>query len=619
MSDFTTPQCTTARAASENLTPAGLQRLSTLARRRAVIAVLVGGTVLALTAVWAHLLGGNGLDTLDYALIACFLVSAPWTVLGFWNAVIGFWLLHGDRRWRNSVAPYLAAGDHDFPISMKTAVLMTLRNEDPERALAKLERVRRSLDATGYGHRFDFYVLSDTSRPEIAEAEERLVGEWRARVGGSNHIVYRRREENIGFKAGNVRDFMERFGAGYELMLPLDADSLMAGREIVRMVRIMEATPKLGILQSLMVGTPSESAFARILQFGARHGMRSFTMGSAWWQADCGPFWGHNALVRVKPFAEHCELPVLPGKPPLGGYVLSHDQVEAAMMRAADYEVRVMPVEAESWEDSPPTLLDFLKRDMRWCQGNMQYFQLLNLPRLKFVSQLQLVIATMGYISAAAWILMVTLAAIKSATGTLELFDPTIGIALLATVIFMSIAPKLMGMLDAALAPGGLARYGGALRFAAGSMLELVFMLLLAPVIAVALTLFMVGLLFGRSVRWNGQARDAYRLTWRTGIRGLWPQMAFGTALVTIFGIFLPGVLPWISPMVTGLLLAIPLAVLSATPEIGAWLAHRRICAIPEELVTPVELRQEEAVLPVEHLSDTAEQTAEAMPAASTG
>ena len=206
----------------------------------------------------------------------------------------------------------------------------------------------------------------------------------------------------------------------------------MAGREIVRMVRIMEAAPKLGILQSLMVGTPSESAFARILQFGMRHGMRSFTMGSAWWQADCGPFWGHNALVRVKPFADHCDLPVLPGNPPLGGYVLSHDQVEAAMMRAADYEVRVMPVEAESWEDNPPTLLDFLKRDMRWCQGNMQYFQLLSLPNLKFTSQIQLVIATMGYISAAAWILMVTLGGVKSVTGSPgELFDPTIGIALL--------------------------------------------------------------------------------------------------------------------------------------------------------------------------------------------
>ena len=603
MSDSTTPHGVSAGVASDSLTPAGLQRVRTLRRRRATIAALVIGTTLALTAVWTHLLNGNGLDTLDFALIACFAVSAPWTVLGFWNAVIGFWLLHVDKRWRTTVAPFLAAGEQDAQINLKTAVLMTLRNEDPERALAKLERVRRSLNATGYGHLFDFYVLSDTSKPAIAAREEQLVADWKARAGDTNPIVYRRREENVGFKAGNIGDFIERFSGPYDLMLPLDADSLMAGREIVRMVRIMEAAPRLGILQSLMVGTPSESAFARILQFGARHGMRSFTMGSAWWQADCGPFWGHNALVRVKPFADHCDLPVLPGNPPLGGYVLSHDQVEAALMRAADYEVRVMPVEAESWEDNPPTLLDFLKRDMRWCQGNMQYFQLLSLPNLKLTSQIQLVVATMGYISAAAWILMVTVAAVKSVTGSLELFDPTIGIALLATVIFMSVAPKLLGMVDAAIAPGGLARYGGAIRFAGGAVLELVFMLLLAPAIATALVIFMAGLVFGRSVRWSGQARDAYQLTWRTGIRGLWPQLVFGAALVVVFAVFLPGVLPWISPMVAGLVLAIPLAVLSAAPELGRLLARAGICAIPEELATPVELRQDEVPQPAERAS----------------
>ena len=382
MSELPIPHCTMANAASKDRTPAGLQSAATLARRRITIATLVSITTAILTGLWTHLLAGNGLDALDIALILCFVISAPWTALGFWNAVIGFWLLHVDRRWRVSVAPFMAAGDSDTPITMKTAVLMTLRNEDPQRALAKLERVRRGLDATGLGHLFAFYVLSDTSDPKIAAEEERLVTQWRASLSADHHIVYRRRTENIGFKAGNICDFIDRYGARYDLMLPLDADSLMSGREIVRMVRIMEAAPRLGILQSLMVGTPSESAFARILQFGARHGMRSFTMGSAWWQADCGPFWGHNALVRVQPFAEHCKLPVLPGKPPLGGHVLSHDQVEAAMMRAADYEVRVMPVEAESWEDNPPTLLDFLKRDMRWCQGNMQYFQLLNLPNL---------------------------------------------------------------------------------------------------------------------------------------------------------------------------------------------------------------------------------------------
>lgn len=517
------------------------------------------------------------------------------------------------------MAPYSYAGRSRRPITMKTAILMTLRNEDPNRALAKLERVRRSLAATGYGDRFDFFVLSDTSDPAVAAEEERLVAKWRTGAGAGHHVVYRRRTQNTGFKAGNIRDFVEQFGQHYDLMLPLDADSLMSGRAILQMVRIMQRYPRIGILQSLVVGTPTTSAFARIFQFGMRHGMRSFTMGSAWWQGDCGPFWGHNALVRMKPFAEHCHLPVLPGDAPLGGHILSHDQVEAALMRAAGYEVRVLPVEDESWEDNPPTLLDFSKRDMRWCQGNMQYWRLLGLPRLTFTSRVQLFIAIMMYLSAAAWMGMIALGAAKAASASMESFDPALGIGLFVTILTMSLTPKLMGLADAALAPGVVARYGGPVRFTAGALIETVFMMLLAPVIAFALTIFMIGLVFRRSVKWNGQARDAYRLTWRTAIRGLWPQTVFGAALIAVFAIFMPTVLPWLTPMVAGLMLAIPLAVLSASPEVGAWFARWGACAIPEEYDTPVELRPETTAAPIDIMAEIETAAAKELTAASAG
>lgn len=595
MSKSTSVHCEKPTHAPDRLTPAGLQSVSTLSRRRAIVLALVAATVALLAAAWTHMLAQNGFDPFDIALIVCFAISVPWTVLGFWNALIGFWLLHIDRDWRRSVAPYADAGNSDGPLNLKTAILMTLRNEDPKRALDKLERVRRSLDATGHGANFDFYILSDTSDPEIAETEGRLAEKWRRGAAAGHHVVYRRREHNTGFKAGNVRDFVECWGGGYDLMLPLDADSLMSGPAILRMVRIMQGYPRLGILQSLVVGTPTRSAFARIFQFGMRHGMRSFTMGSAWWQADCGPFWGHNAIVRVKPFAEHCRLPVLPGTPPLGGHILSHDQVEAAMMRGAGYEVRVLPTEDESWEDNPPTLLDFAKRDMRWCQGNMQYWRLLGLPGLTFTSRLQLLVAIMMYLSAAAWMGIVTLGAVKIATGSMESFDPVLGVSLFAVIVTMSLMPKLMGLLDAVLVRGGPVRYGGGARFAAGAAVETVFMMMLAPVIAFALTVFMIGLLFGRSVRWNGQARDAYRLTWQTAASGLWPQTLFGIALVSVFAAGLPGILPWVAPMVAGLVLAVPLAVLSAAPEVGAWFARQRVCATPEEFDTPAELRDEAA------------------------
>jgi membrane glycosyltransferase len=173
--------------------------------------------------------------------------------------------------------------------------------------------VEASLEATGHGGSFTYFVLSDTSDGRVAAAEEAAVAAWRGRSPSPHHIVYRRRADNRGFKAGNVRDFCETHGRDHDLMLPLDADSLMSGDAILRMVRIMQAHPRLGILQSLVVGAPARSAFTRMFQFGMRQGMRPYTMGSAWWAGDCGPFWGHNALVRIAPFAEHCRLPVLPG------------------------------------------------------------------------------------------------------------------------------------------------------------------------------------------------------------------------------------------------------------------------------------------------------------------
>ena len=235
-------------------------------------------------------------------------------------------------------------------------------------------------------------------------------------------------------------------------MLPLDADSLMSGEQIVRLVRMMQAHPKIGILQSLVVGMPSSSAFARIFQFGMRHGMRSYTMGQAWWVGDCGPFWGHNALVRIKPFHEQCDLPMLPGKPPLGGHVLSHDQVEATLMRRAGYEVRVLPEERGSWEENPPTMLEFARRDVRWCQGNMQYLKLLDLPGLYPMSRFQLVWAILMFIGIPAWTLMIALLPVAAwEAQAIADFPIASRHGLYITFFTMYLMPKIAGLLDAVL------------------------------------------------------------------------------------------------------------------------------------------------------------------------
>jgi membrane glycosyltransferase len=572
-------------------TPAGLQSIDALTRRRWIVAALNVVTYAALLLLAAHILGAGGWTWVDTVLFVCFAFGTPWTVLGFWNALIGLWLLHFRKDAWSEVAPYAAAADDSAPLRVKTAIFMTVRNEDPARAIRRLRTLKGSVDATGEGGAFSYFVLSDTSDPAVAAAEEAAVAAWKGADLDAERILYRRRADNIGFKAGNVRDFCARWGKDYTLMLPLDADSLMSGEQIVRLARMMQAHPKIGILQSLVVGMPSASAFARIFQFGMRHGMRSYTMGQAWWVGDCGPFWGHNALVRIKPFHEQCDLPMLPGKPPLGGHVLSHDQVEATLMRRAGYEVRVLPEERGSWEENPPTMLEFARRDVRWCQGNMQYLKLLNLPGLYPMSRFQLVWAILMFIGIPAWTLMIALLPVAAwQAQDIDDFPTTLAIGLYIAFFTMYLMPKIAGLLDAMLTPGGVARYGGWLRFVPSAAIELAFSFLQGAVSTIRTSIFMVGLLFGKSVVWGGQSRDAQQLSWEDAARNLWPQTLFGVVVCGALLTIVPAVFWWSLPLTAGYLLAIPFAVLTADPRLGRALQRLGLCGIPEDFAPPAEV-----------------------------
>jgi membrane glycosyltransferase len=542
--------------------------------------------------VAARVLGVGGWTAVDLILFLCFAAGTPWTVLGFWNALIGLWLLHFHKDPMAEVAPYAAAGDDPAPLKIKTAILMTLRNEDPVRAILRLRTVKAGLDASGEGHTFSYFVLSDTNDPAVAAAEDQAIAAWRAQDPDRDRITYRRRTDNTGYKAGNVRDFCARWGKDYELMLPLDADSLMSGVAIVRLVRMMQAHPRIGILQSLVVGMPSSSAFARIFQFGMRHGMRSYTMGQAWWVGDCGPFWGHNAVVRIKPFFEQCDLPILPGKPPLGGHVLSHDQVEATFMRRAGYEVRVLPVENDSWEENPPTMLDFAKRDVRWCQGNMQYLKLLDTPGLYPMSRFQLVWAILMFVGIPAWTLMIALLPVAAwEARTIANFPAGLAIGLYIAFFTMYLMPKIAGLIDVVLTRGGMERYGGPLRFVAGAAIELVFSFLQGAVSTIRTSIFMIGLAFGKSVLWGGQSRDAYGISWRTAVESLWPQTLFGIVVCGLLLLVSPPVFWWSLPLTAGYLLAIPFAVVTASPGLGRWFKKLGLCGIPEDFSEPPEIK----------------------------
>lgn len=575
--------------------------------RRWTFLALVLTTMAGLTSVLASLFLPEGLNGYEIAMIVLFALNTPWLSIGFWNAVIGLALLHGRGNWLAAVTPLRGHDDTSSAIATRTAIVMPVYNEDPGRVLRHLRTVTQSLDATGLAEHFEIFLMSDTNCAGLAADEERLFAEWCATDPRPERLHYRRRALNTRQKVGNIEDFCERWGDGFEHMVVLDADSVMSGAAILRMVRLMQANPRLGILQSLVTGLPATSAFARVFQFGMRHGMRSYTTGSAWWQGDEGPYWGHNAIIRLAPFRAHCRLPRLSGKAPLGGEILSHDQVEAVMMRRAGYEVRVLPIEDGSFEENPPTLQDFMKRDLRWCQGNVQYLKLLTMPGIRPLGRLQLLLAIMMYTAAPVWyaFMLTGLAQFAHAalTHQITLHDEIMsaflvpmaemggGVILFFVILGMNFAPKILGVLDVLLRPGERARYGGGGVLALSAVIEALFSMLIAPVVALAQTIFLIGLFLGHKVTWDAQARDQYSVSISEAFRGLWPQTLMGLFFALGLAIFAPEFLIWGAPVTVGLLLAAPFAAITSRPDVGRSFAAAGICAIPEEQAPSVELQ----------------------------
>lgn len=561
-------------------------------RRRRVLFTLINlvSMGLLITAM-AILLNTGGWHWTDMVMLGAFTLTLPWLTIGFWNAMIGFGLTVFTRDPVAHVSPSLLVDDATR-VKSRTAIVMTVRNEDAQRALDRFRAVQQSVARTQFANLFDFHLLSDTDQPEIAAEEELLVEQWRATTGQDVAIHYRRRDNNTGFKAGNVMAFAQDWRGKYDFFIPLDADSLMSGDAIIRLVRKIEANPQIGILQGLVVGMPSDSAFARLFQFGMRHGMRAYTMGSAWWHGDCGPFWGHNAVVRMSSFVDHGEMPILPGKAPLGGHILSHDQVEAALIRRGGFEVRVWPIEDASFEENPPSLPDFIKRDIRWCQGNMQYWRLLGLPGLKPTSRVQLALAIQMFLGAPAWMLFVLTGAYQVAfVPGFGIYPVNLGIGLFFTILFTNMAPQIMGTASVLCSRVRREQYGGGWRVALGTFAVFIVMTLLAPIIALTQTVFQAGLPFGRMIKWEAQRRDGRQVSWREATINYWPHMLFGLAIGAVIAFNNPGILPWAAPMLLGFSLVIPMTVITAAPALGAWCVKHGAFDIPEDRDMPHILR----------------------------
>ncbi|MEO0618162.1 MAG: glucans biosynthesis glucosyltransferase MdoH [Pseudomonadota bacterium] len=565
----------------------------TLRWRRWTILVVNLLTVGALTAAMIALLAPGGWSLAKIGMMAAYVTTLPWLSIGFWNAVIGFGLLARDTNPMLAVNPDLADIDETDPITTRTAVVMAIRNEDPAVSIGRLRAIFADLDRTGVLSHFDFHVLSDTTDPKIATREEEIVARWQREAGRRGRIHYRRRTSNEGFKAGNIEEFCDRHVDDYDYFLPLDADSFMSAKAILRLVRALQQNPRIGLLQGLVVGAPAVSFFTRTFQFGMRHGMRAFTIGSAWWQGDCGPYWGHNALIRIDVFARHCRLEKLPGEGPLGGYILSHDQVEAVLMRRAGYEVRVLATEDESWEENPPSLPDFIRRELRWCQGNMQYWQLLAMPNTPLLSRVQLFLAILMYLSPVAWMAFLALGTINVATMNGEIGAMAgWGIALFALILTMSLMPKLMGLASILINARQRKRYGGAMRIAVGGAIELVMSMLMAPIVGFSIAVFAVGLLLGRKLEWTAQQREPERIRWSEAVRMFWLHTLAGITMTALVALHAPSLLIWGAPVLLGFTLAIPFAVATSSRTAARISCATGICNIPEDRRPPLPLRR---------------------------
>lgn len=568
--------------------------LRRLARRRVTMTVLVAFTTAALAAWEVRILGDDGVGPVDLILIALMTLTLPWLALGGWNAVIG--MVIGLRRDpAAAVLPGLRQVSARGRVVAATAIVVPVRDEDPDALLRHLRATMASVDATGQGRAFSLHVLSDTGDPAIAAREADELTAWAQDEPGRIH--YRRRSHNGGHKTGNMWEWLERCGQRYELMLVLDADSLMSGDAVLRLVRTMQALPEVGILQHLTTGLPNSSPFPRLFQLGMRHGMRAYSLGSAWWQGDCGPFWGHNAVVRIAPFMAHCRMPELPGRPPFGGRILSHDQVEAVLMRRAGWQVRLLVEEEGSYEVNPPTLIDFVQRDLRWGKGNLQYANLL--PRLEAhrVGRVQLALSILMYLSAPAWLLFVLLVfgrAGLDGTGVLaaEMVEaPLLGVAsavepwaLFGTIAVLTMAPKLAGIAQACLRPGMAASYGGRPRMLGSAAIELLFSVVLTPLMISSQARVAMAMLGGRAIHWGAQLRSHRRVRWAEAVRSFWFELALGGGLIAVAALAAPALLPW-ALLAGGLLLAAaPFAIVTADARLGRWMVDAGIATTPDEL-----------------------------------
>jgi membrane glycosyltransferase len=578
-------------------------RLAALPLRRAFIIL----STIAMTGMAAEqmyrVLSVSSLTTLEMVILCLFVALFAWVAFSFASALAGFVLtLFG----RDCVLGIDAAAPLPT-LKARHALLVPTYNETPSRVFARLQATFESVVATGQADRFDYFVLSDTTDPDIWIHEEAQFLALIAR-SVSHRIFYRHRRDNTGRKAGNIADWVTRFGGRYESMVILDADSIMAGDTIVRITAGIEDNPRVGLIQTLPIIVNGRSLFARLQQFAGRLYGPMLARGIAWWYGTESNYWGHNAAIRVKAFAAHASLPVLSGRKPFGGHIMSHDFVEAALMRRAGWAIVMAPALPGSYEEAPPSITEFAARDRRWCQGNLQHSKLLAARGLHWVSRLHFLTGIGAYVTAPLWLVFLVSGILISLQAHFirpeyfpkgfSLFphwpeeDPIRAAWVFAATMGILIAPKFLAMIATLCRRRVRRDFGGGLTIIASVVAEILLSGLIAPTMMLSQSQAVAGILMGRDTGWQVQRRDDGSLPMSELLRRYGPLTLIGIALgAAAYAVSLP-LFFWMTPVTAGLLLAIPLAAATARNDIGARLREFGLFAVPEERAPSAVLRR---------------------------
>lgn len=539
--------------------------------RRATFFSFVGlGTIVGTWLMYVYL-SERGMRWSEWGLLAVFMPLYYQLNVGFWTALFGLWLMNRPGHDALDLWRTLKPEDHEEEITASTAIIMPVFNEDVTRVFEGLRSIYLSLEQTGHSKNFDFFILSDSNQTSQWIEEETAWLELCRQLNAFGRIFYRKRRKPINRKSGNVSDFCRRWGKRYRYMLVLDADSLMSGGLITSMTRIMEKNTGIGILQTFPKQIGAETLLGRVMQFAQALYGPPFMAGLDYWQCGEANFWGHNAIIRLEPFIKFCALPALPGKEPFGGHILSHDFVEAALMRKAGWAVRLLPTNRGSYEEGPPTLVDMLKRDRRWCQGNMQHFWLVFAKGWHPMSRVNFIHGILSYASSLLWFFFLLFTTFLAATPVPQL-DPQaiqaqqILLGLTATLIFL---PKTATLLDEVFTGRLFKPLKMRLLTFMSSMADTVVFTLMAPVLMIFHSQFVVYTVLGKGVRWVTQRRKAEGVDWAEVFFTFW-VVSLIAIIWAVLGWFVShAFLLWISPILIALFLAIPMAIVVSGKRSG--------------------------------------------------